>query len=576
MSSHRYHVKASLLRATAGAHTELQSARIFSKRARLISARKQLVKSSTGAIFSSTGFLRSAFRRLLKNKRTEITVASRVAQHASVRLVTRGRFDSHTRLAAQYHPQSMRVSDGRSLLPLVTTIKSTLSAVRCSLAQTKNNHRQKRALLLPLNHARTAKYRNWRAARSVSKLLLQRQLRRGSLLLRSTSSNAATPARVSAQRILHASGASASLGSSRLYTARLPQASGLAAATACTAVPVALLNLIPPSSLPRLHHQKRRPNVSSFGFLGPFVTTAANQNLPYDNIRAIAQLKQQQHRYRELCFYHRRPQLRLPETKMTRSRRRKSGINTFVRNSLKRPRTLLGQQRLLLPPVNAHHVGVKTYRVGYSPRAFALAAYEHRDEVLPIFWHRPHTRANIKAISRIRRQRYTSYKSHYKFARAKAYYYASKKTPVKRVLKFTTNSVKTPVNQYASAAALTRSKILSGIKSNNAFRAPILRIIPRIRLKRARKVFLPRSVVSLPKRTLQDFRPQLSRISAVTTLTAPRQETLAKKVRGLWQARSVRAMLSAERSMSAWSPQISARTRRKHYPRVDGVPLPHR
>jgi len=35
-------------------------------------------------------------------------------------------------------------------------------------------------------------------------------------------------------------------------------------------------------------------------------------------------------------------------------------------------------------------------------------------------------------------------------------------------------------------------------------------------------------------------------------------------------------MLKSERQLSAWSPQISARNRRKHYPRVGSVPLPRR
>jgi hypothetical protein len=35
-------------------------------------------------------------------------------------------------------------------------------------------------------------------------------------------------------------------------------------------------------------------------------------------------------------------------------------------------------------------------------------------------------------------------------------------------------------------------------------------------------------------------------------------------------------MLAAERIASAWSPQLSTRNRRQHYPRVNGVPLARR
>ncbi len=35
-------------------------------------------------------------------------------------------------------------------------------------------------------------------------------------------------------------------------------------------------------------------------------------------------------------------------------------------------------------------------------------------------------------------------------------------------------------------------------------------------------------------------------------------------------------MLVAERRLSAWSPRVSGRNLRRHYPRVDGLPLPRR
>jgi len=65
-------------------------------------------------------------------------------------------------------------------------------------------------------------------------------------------------------------------------------------------------------------------------------------------------LLMQQRRQKELRFYHKRLRIRLPGTKMTRKRRRKGGLVTFVRNALKRPKTLYGQQNLLLPSATSY------------------------------------------------------------------------------------------------------------------------------------------------------------------------------------------------------------------------------
>lgn len=55
----------------------------------------------------------------------------------------------------------------------------------------------------------------------------------------------------------------------------------------------------------------------------------------------------------EKQFYARRPQLRLPQTSATRSRRRKGGLGLFAQNSLRTPKTLTGLRSLLLPPARS-------------------------------------------------------------------------------------------------------------------------------------------------------------------------------------------------------------------------------
>lgn len=187
------------------------------------------------------------------------------------------------------------------------------------------------------------------------------------------------------QYILQSASLATTRASSRLYSGRLSRTypAAISAATSkVTAVPTTLAAL---ERLPRARTQEYKVHSTRLGFLTAPVEKSINRSFVADSIRSAAELRQQQRRYRELRLYHQRPKLRLPGTRMTRSRRRKSGLNTFLRNSLKRPRTLLGQQSLLFPPVRALSSGTKTQLTGYTPRANALLAYEHRDEALPIF-----------------------------------------------------------------------------------------------------------------------------------------------------------------------------------------------
>ena len=99
-------------------------------------------------------------------------------------------------------------------------------------------------------------------------------------------------------------------------------------------------------------------------------------SLQATSVCIASELARRGRRYRELRFYRKRPPIRLPKTEVTRRRRRKAGLVTFVRNSLKRPQTLLGRQNLLLPPIAAYAAVTSLYAPGNAPgnqRLFAVA-----------------------------------------------------------------------------------------------------------------------------------------------------------------------------------------------------------
>lgn len=139
--------------------------------------------------------------------------------------------------------------------------------------------------------------------------------------------------------------------------------------------------------LPRMRPNKKafKPRIQVFGFLNKTLRSLAEPNYTAASLHAVATLNRQDRHYREVQFYHSRPKMRLPQTSITRNRRRKAGLVTFARNSLQQPRTLLGQARALLPPVNAYSRATVKHIVGFAPRATSLAVYERRANLLPIF-----------------------------------------------------------------------------------------------------------------------------------------------------------------------------------------------
>lgn len=137
----------------------------------------------------------------------------------------------------------------------------------------------------------------------------------------------------------------------------------------------------------RVRYSKRafKPRIRAFGFLNKTPGVLATPKYAATYLKAEAALNRQDRRYRELQFYHNRPRMRLPQTRVTRGRRRKAGLVTFVRNSLQQATSLLGKSRTLLPPVNVYSRVTAKHAVGFAPTATSLAAYERRDGLLPVF-----------------------------------------------------------------------------------------------------------------------------------------------------------------------------------------------
>jgi ribosomal protein S4 len=286
-------------------------------------------------------------------------------------------------------------------------------------------------------------------------------------------------------------------------------------------------------------------------------------------------------RYKELRFYHRRPGLRLPNVTVTRRRRRKAGHVTFVQNSLKRPRTRKGQQNVLLPPVLSY----TSARTGYSANTTgvfsALSAKMQHKDAWPRFWRRPHTRANIKAINRLRRRRYLKEKRAYLHNRKKKL--NERKTPLLSAIAaplLASAGVNQDISQQGAFASLQNySNTFSAFSTSNSRKtsAPrVLRIVKRRKGKKSQVTCRASANATAPTRTARHLSPVLSRTFEATTLSRANKGPLGNRNAGLWQVRSVRRMLENERALSAWSPQMSVRNRRAHYPRVNATPTVRR
>lgn len=117
---------------------------------------------------------------------------------------------------------------------------------------------------------------------------------------------------------------------------------------------------------------------------------------------------------------------------------------------------------------------------------------------------------------------------------------------------------------------------LAGVPEQPTPSRLVVKFFPKRRKKFVRRGSIRKFHATSSRRTMRHVAILRSRTNSVTALATNKQTARALRLHSLWQVRSVRAMLAAERAISAWSPQISARNRRKHYPRVGGVPLPRK
>jgi hypothetical protein len=134
----------------------------------------------------------------------------------------------------------------------------------------------------------------------------------------------------------------------------------------------------------RAHTRNKSVYAPSLSFLSR-ASHIRTQRQTVKEIQAEGLLSQQLKRYHAAQLVHRRSKLRLPGVSMTRTRRRRSGLVAFVRNSLKRPQTLRGRQQQFLPPVNARTTLKATYRRIQAANPNAFHAYEQREDTLPLF-----------------------------------------------------------------------------------------------------------------------------------------------------------------------------------------------
>lgn len=118
----------------------------------------------------------------------------------------------------------------------------------------------------------------------------------------------------------------------------------------------------------------------------------------------------------------------------------------------------------------------------------------------------------------------------------------------------------------------TRTAVTNG---GNSPKKAQLRSLPRTQQKRARRVRVANASVLQTRRTGRQLTPAAARVAEWNILSS-QHDTPARRMLGLWQARSVQRMIAAERTFSAWSPQLSVRARRAHSPRVKGVPRARR
>lgn len=330
---------------------------------------------------------------------------------------------------------------------------------------------------------------------------MQQQLRATNFSAGADSAAGVTPLQAVAKHLLQCKGSSVA---SRVVPTRLSPAVSFRSTPKFVAQGApAAISLEEPNSVtvlyavlsrPRAPKQTFLPRVRAFGFLNKLLRPSVEPRYTAVNLQATATLNRRDRRYRELRFYHNRPKMRLPRTRITRRRRRKAGLVTFARNSLQQARSLLGQARMLLPPTNAYSRITAKRIMGFVPTAASLVAYKRRTESHPRFCMRPPTRANIKAIARVRRRRYARAKRRLKRLRRHLHVASRKvlasKTPKRAALNFTAGKT-TAQQKFGLNAALSATALLR----HACVKAPaqeLQRFPSRVGRKKIRKVLVVR------------------------------------------------------------------------------------
>jgi len=356
-------VKTSLSTAAQAQYTKLNT-----KRARL----KQRTLASLRVQPNTQFYVVSALRRRLLR---------RIARRASIAAPSR---TPHNRLDIQLQYAALRSSTHR-----VSKEMFSLKSTAPLLAFRAKSRTYRAAKLSKVR--KTLMYTRLQFQRAAHRLQTQRAFRSGSTVLSTPKLVAHRSYAAAARLILHARGDHLSYGGPRVFGSssarnRLTFKARLRIKSAVAVVP-GPVNAVQESYLSTRTIYTKRPSAPmySFGFLQRSAFQMRTQKSSAAEMLGEALLLQKRRRYRASQIVHRRPKMRLPNVEITRARRRKSGHVTFIANMLKRPKTLVGRQRQLLPPINSYNVVAKAYGRGQAFDVNALRAYEHREETLPIF-----------------------------------------------------------------------------------------------------------------------------------------------------------------------------------------------
>lgn len=368
------------------------------------------------------------------------------------------------------------------------------------------------------------RYRQWQAARSTRQALLQQQLGNAAAVpLYATTGLSKSPV-AAARFVLQRKGHSAGYYARTARALRNRLISGEVRLVLPSKVLFGSDGTRPQTGLFRVARKvSRKYKTRTYGFLDKTQQTSTQPRTLYASAQARSALDRENLYYRELKFYHNRPRLRLPELAITRSRKRKAGLTTFTRNSLEYTRSPLGQARTLLPPANLYSSAVVKQAPAFSPTAATLMSYVRRDDLLPVFWKRAHSRANIRAVNRVRRRRYGKRKRFLKKRnevrrfRLKVPLAAIGKRVVLHAADF-----RTLAQQKANSSIALRSRTV--VPQNAALGTAVVKFLPRVRRNRARKIQAAKTGLTLARRTVWHKCPKVARLSRTLQLKASKSE----------------------------------------------------